>query len=42
MPSPRHRLISELRKGPPASRVDDVNIEAAEIEATTGFMRRST
>lgn len=35
-------FVAELQDGSPASRVDDVRIEPADLERVSGFMRRST
>ena len=35
-------FIGGLREGSPASRVDNVSIEPADVERVEGFMRRST
>ncbi len=42
--APEHldEFVAELRDGSPASRVDNVSIEPAELEGVSGFMRRST
>jgi acylphosphatase len=36
------RFIDRLREGSPASRVDNVSVEDAAIEALDGFTRRQT
>jgi len=41
-PEQLDEFVAELREGSPASRVDDVSIEPAELERVAGFMRRST
>lgn len=41
-PAQMDRFIAEVRTGSPASRVDEVRIEPAELETVSGFMRRSS
>jgi acylphosphatase len=41
-PEQLEKFISELREGSPASRVDNVSVEPADVERVAGFMRRST
>ena len=36
------RLIEHCRRGPPAARVERVDVEAAEAEAPEGFVTRPT
>jgi acylphosphatase len=35
-------FVARLRQGSPASRVDDIAVEPAEVEPVTGFMRRAS
>lgn len=36
------RLIDRLREGSPASRVDSIDVQEAELHPVDGFVRRST
>lgn len=41
-PPQMERFIAEVRTGSPASRIDEIRIEPAELEAVSGFMRRAS
>lgn len=41
-PEQIERFVAELHYGSPASRVDRVDVEPAEVENVEGFMRRSS